>query len=234
MAEHQPGPDEPSGFLSRWSRRKALVREGQTLPEPVVQPVVKAPAAAPLTAAVPAAAQAGLSPDETPAVAPVSPAVSSKAPQPTLEDVENLTPQSDFSAFTRPQVDPEVRNAAMKKLFHGDPHFNVMDGLDVYIGDYNTPDPLPRSIMLQMMQARSLGLLDDELTDQDKPEPDGPGEASPAPDTAHTHENADLQLQPDDAAGREGADAGAVEPGPGEPVGDGLEPPADDEPRLAP
>jgi hypothetical protein len=33
-----------------------------------------------------------------------------------------------------------VRNAALKKLFT-DPHFNVMDGLDVYIDDYGKPDP---------------------------------------------------------------------------------------------
>ena len=30
----------------------------------------------------------------------------------------------------------------MKKLF-ADPHYNVMDGLDVYIDDYSKPDPIP-------------------------------------------------------------------------------------------
>jgi hypothetical protein len=39
-------------------------------------------------------------------------------------------------------VAPEVKNAAFKKLF-ADPHFNVMDGLDIYIDDYSKPDPLP-------------------------------------------------------------------------------------------
>jgi len=66
-------------------------------------------------------------------------------------------------------VDPEVRNAAFKKLFHTDPHFNVMDGLDVYIDDYNTPNPLPVAIMKTLVQARAMGLIDDELKEQDPP-----------------------------------------------------------------
>jgi hypothetical protein len=65
-------------------------------------------------------------------------------------------------------VDPEVKNLAMKKLF-ADPHFNVMDGLDTYIDDYNTPDPIPKSMFKQLVQARMLGLLDDELEDQIPP-----------------------------------------------------------------
>ena len=55
-------------------------------------------------------------------------------------------------------VTPEVRNAAMKKLFT-DPHYNVMDGLDIYIGDYNTPDPLPAGMLAKMVGAQFLGLV---------------------------------------------------------------------------
>jgi hypothetical protein len=77
---------------------------------------------------------------------------------PTLADVEQLTPQSDFSSFMTQGVTPEVRNAAMKKLFT-DPHYNVMDGLDIYIGDYNTPDPLPASMLAKMVGAQFLGLV---------------------------------------------------------------------------
>ena len=77
---------------------------------------------------------------------------------PTLADVEQLTPQSDFSTFMTQGVSPEVRNAAMKKLFT-DPHYNVMDGLDIYIGDYNTPDPLPEGMLAKMVGAQFLGLV---------------------------------------------------------------------------
>ena len=100
-------------------------------------------------------------------------------PPPTMADVDALTPDSDFTRFTQPEVDPQVRNAAMKKLFHSEPQVNVMDGLDVYIDDYNTPDPLPKSMMRMMLQARALGLLDDELTEQQLPDAQGPDAQRP-------------------------------------------------------
>ncbi len=98
---------------------------------------------------------------------------------PTLDDVAALTRESDFTRFVKPEVSGEVRNAALKKLF-SDPHFNVMDGLDTYIDDYNKPDPLPASVLRKMAQAAYLGLVE--------PEPDqAPKETSvspPAPKTA--------------------------------------------------
>jgi hypothetical protein len=89
-------------------------------------------------------------------------------PPPTLEEVKSLTPASDFSRFVAPGVDSGVKNAAMKKLFT-DPHFNVMDGLDTYIDDYGRADPIPKSMLRQMVQARMLGLLDDEMEEQPVP-----------------------------------------------------------------
>ena len=61
------------------------------------------------------------------------------------------------------QVQPEVRNAAMKKLF-ADPHFNVMDGLDIYIDDYSKPDPIPLEMLKRMVQSDMLNIFrkDDE------------------------------------------------------------------------
>ncbi len=41
----------------------------------------------------------------------------------------------------------------MKQLFR-DPQFNVMDGLDVYVGDYSIPDPISPDIVKQMVQGR--------------------------------------------------------------------------------
>lgn len=182
---------EADGFLSRWSRRKALAREGQVLPEPPAP----APRPAPVAVAQP--------------IVPAEPAPSAvaEAPAPpplTLADTEQLTPQSDFTQFVAQGVSPEVKNAALKKLFT-DPHFNVMDGLDTYIEDYGRPDPLPASALRQMAQARFLGLFQDE---EDAPPPT---DARPA--TAHLappDEDPDLRLQPDDAAGPAGP-----APGPG-------------------
>ena len=92
-------------------------------------------------------------------------------PAPTLDDVKALTIDSDFKPFVARSVTPEVRNAAFKKLF-ADPHFNVMDGLDIYIDDYTQPDPLPASMLKQMASAKFLRLVEDE--------PEVPAGAPPA------------------------------------------------------
>lgn len=199
-------PDE--GFLSRWSRRKQAVREGQALPP---EPAVSPPAAR--AEPVPAA------PVAMPAVPPATPASESRdaRPLPTLNDVAQLTPEADFSRFVARDVPSEVRNAAVKKLF-ADPHFNVMDGLDVYIDDYSLPSPLSKADMAKMVGARFLKLVDDpdeetpsapasEPTPSGGPTAAAPG--APAADTPPTHDDhADLQLQPDHAPGPEGPGRG--------------------------
>lgn len=194
--------EEDPGFLSRWSRRKAQARSGTPAPAPVANDTgVQADAPA---GPVPAAATAapGALPPSTPPDAP---------PPPTLDDVAQLTRDSDYGRFVARGVDPGVRNAALKKLF-SDPHFNVMDGLDIYIDDYGKPDPLPAGMLRQLAQGRSLGLFAD-----DPPSPQPPAAEAPAP-LAPTKpapdEDPDLRLQPDDAAGRDGG--GPDQPGPGE------------------
>jgi hypothetical protein len=131
-------------------------------------------------------------------------------PPPTLEDTTTLTPASDFTRFVSAGVAPEVKNAALKKLF-ADPHFNVMDGLDTYIGDYNTPDPLPEGWLRKMVQSQLLGLFADEEKKPEDPAHPAPQPAAQLPTEPAAHEDTDLQLQPVDDAGRPGP-----EPGPGE------------------
>jgi hypothetical protein len=133
---------------------------------------------------------------------------------PTLDDVARLTPESDFSAFTAPQVDARVRNEALKKLFFGDPHFNTGDGLDVRAEADCESERSPQARQRQILRARALGLLDDELAEQDRPVPDRAQAAPALGDTAAPHEDTDLRLQPDDAAGRQGPGPGAA-PGAG-------------------
>ncbi len=55
----------------------------------------------------------------------------------------------------RADVDPSIKNAALKQMFK-DPHFNVMDGLDTYIDDYSIADPIPEEMMKKLYQAREL------------------------------------------------------------------------------
>ena len=104
-----------------------------------------------------------------------------------LPPVESLTRESDFSLFMQPQVLPELRQAALKKLF-ADPHFNVMDGLDIYIDDYTRPDPIAASIVSELTQFRNLDGLPQEAASADAADAEAPAEsvcasaAQPLPD----------------------------------------------------
>ena len=187
--------DEKEGsFFGRWSQRKVQARHEALPASETTNPAEPAKSAAEVLQ----------KPVGSPVAATGNGLQSEDATQPTLEDVAKLTVDSDYSAFAARNVDSKIRNAAMRKLFAGDPHFNVMDGLDVYIDDYSVGVPIPKSMMRQMVQARFLGLLDDELVDQDKP----PSSDSPVHTTANDntipYENTDLQLQRDDAAGHSG------------------------------
>jgi len=148
------------GFLGRWSQRKQAVREGKALAEsPPAPPPAPLPVVALAAATVPVATAGAI---ET------QPTAQPDAPPPSLDDVQRLTPQSDFAPFVARDVAPEVRNAAMKKLF-ADPHYNVMDRLDIYIDDYSKPDPLPESMLRQMASAKFLKLFDDEEEGEESP-----------------------------------------------------------------
>lgn len=175
------------GFLSRWSQRKQAVRTGQVIQEPVPEPIA------------PQAAPAALE-------APVGAAVpqQDKLPALNLQDAQALTPQSDFAPFVAREVSPEVRNAAMKKLF-ADPHYQVMDRLDTYIDDYSQADPIPQSMLKQMASANFLQLF------EDPPETANPDTLSDSPtqEPGQPHDHTDLRLQPNDAAGPQEPGRGA-------------------------
>jgi hypothetical protein len=145
-------------FFSRWSQRKQAVAKGLPVADPA------APATSVESSGLPGSSEteqgSGTAPQELASGA--SEAKSSALPAeplPSLDDARALTPTSDFQPFMRSGVTADVRNAAMKKLFT-DPHFNVMDGLDIYIGDYNTPDPMPAGMLQKMVGAQLLGLFD--------------------------------------------------------------------------
>jgi hypothetical protein len=186
-------PDH-GGFLRRWSSRKRDAREGKPLaPEP---------------------AQANPAPLPSNAPGPVTTATDNgpaEDPVPTLDDVQALTPDADFRAFVRHEVPADIKNAAMKKLF-ADPHFNVMDGLDVYIDDYSQPDPLAPATLRQMVSAKFLNLVE-EPEEQAPTTPERSAELAstsesvaqcdhcPVPSETRDHDHPDLRLQPDPGAG---------------------------------
>jgi hypothetical protein len=175
--------DAKDPFLARWSRRKVAARRGEPLPEPAAPPA-QAPAPA-------------SQPEKAPAAAPNEPALE----LPSLDTLKGL--ESEYKAFMRPEVDPATRTAALKKLF-GDPHFNTMDGLDVYIDDYSIPDPIPAAMLKTLSAARTLGLFDDD----EKKKVASASDAAAAPDTlpAPASEPSASARQPEPGAPPEAAE----------------------------
>lgn len=225
---------DAEGFFTRWSRRKAARRVGDApsraaQDETPARDTKHAPAAREGATPSPARAEPPASRSST---TPRQPPTASVArgdalPLPTLADVEGLVPTSDFSRFVAPGVDASVQHAALKKLF-ADPHFNVMDGLDTYIDDYNTPNPIPPAMLERLLHTRAMRALDAQPPSADAAAavppaagaeeaafPDGANApalpqsaaagddgAPPGPDT---DEDTALRLQPDDAADAAGA-----------------------------
>jgi len=131
-----------SGFLSRWSRRKL---QGGADAAPAEPPTAPAPADKGLESSVSA------HPPPIPAPAVEQP------PAPTLEELAPLDHTADLTRFIASGVEEGVRRAALRKLF-SDPQFNVMDGLDTYIDDYNTPSPVPPGLLARLKLTPNLGL----------------------------------------------------------------------------
>ena len=150
-------------FFSRWSKRKQALAKGLPDEEPGQTRASSLAANNPALTTETHSPIPGLATDDSKAMeASGQPMADKKAPSPpdlpTLDDARALTPASDFQPFMQQGVATDVRNAAVKKLFT-DPHFNVMDGLDIYIGDYNTPDPLPAGMLQKMVGAQFLNLF---------------------------------------------------------------------------
>ncbi|MFC5549027.1 DUF3306 domain-containing protein [Massilia aerilata] len=160
------------GFLRRWARRKNEVREGRApAPEPVAEAPLNAAAfAAPAAEPVQAPLESAAEPRPLPA----------ERPLPTMDDVAALKADSDFSGFVARGVDQAVRRSALKKLF-ADPHFNVMDRLDVYIDDYNKPSPMSEAMLASLNHAKStfMTMVEDEPA---VPETTAEAKAEPQPE----------------------------------------------------
>jgi hypothetical protein len=126
-------------MLSRWSRLKTAAN--------------KSGDAVPITPAVIT--------DESANTLPAEASQSDTPLKVELPNISELTPESDFTPFMQSGVEAVDRNAALKKLFT-DPHYNQMDGLDIYIDDYGKPDPIPAAMLKQLMASKFLGLFEEE------------------------------------------------------------------------
>jgi len=91
-------------------------------------------------------------------------------PKPDLPPVGELKPESDFSGFMHPKVEDALRRVALKKLFTGDPHFNLPDPFEPYSGDWTVAAPISEEMLRTLNQARTLLLSDEEKQELAKQE----------------------------------------------------------------
>jgi hypothetical protein len=123
-----PEADSPEPFLRRWARRKQEARSGHA-----AEPAPSLPAAA----------------EETPTGDELRPEQSPPAPRedegdeapPELPPLESLNEDSDYSAFMRAGVSPELRREALRKLFRSE-KYGLVDPLDPYRTDFGKYAPL--------------------------------------------------------------------------------------------
>jgi len=115
-----PDQEDDKGFLARWSQRKQEAKQPEREP-PAVDPGV---AAEPAAEAAPAE-EFDLS---------------------SLPTIEQLTAETDITAFLRKGVPEHLRNAALRKSWALDPAIRnyVNPALD-YAYDWNTPGGVPGS-----------------------------------------------------------------------------------------
>jgi hypothetical protein len=151
---------EQEGFLTRWSRRKSLSRQGEELPEPESGEDDGEPQAAALAHEPQPVAGEDL-PEE--AEQDGDAAADEEVELPPLD---SLGEDSDYSAFLRGGVPADMKQKALRKLFHS-PKFNIRDGLDDYDWDMSNPEPLGSVITAEMRyrmerELERLAGLDDE------------------------------------------------------------------------
>lgn len=147
------------GFLSRWSKRKAEVRQQEQKPVADV-------------AAPPAAEQQQEEIDLA-----------------TLPSIESLTVDSDFSVFLKKGVPLALRNAALRKLWLTEPSVVNYKALVEYNWDFTAPgygDLLPTDNIAKMAQQVFSGFSQTPASDTAAPaepaEAPAPQQSLPAPE----------------------------------------------------
>lgn len=96
-----------------------------------------------------------------------------------LPALDSLGFDSDFTEFLRAEIDEKLKQAALRKLFHS-PRFNQIDGLDVYIDDYNSFEPISEAMLRELNHAQDLLCRKDEQTGLGEPDRQVAADQAPA------------------------------------------------------
>ncbi|GAA0282221.1 hypothetical protein LNAOJCKE_1431 [Methylorubrum aminovorans] len=126
-------------FLSRWARRKEAVRAAELSELPVAAD----------TAATGEALAAALSDETAPPMVAEADAGSEPASAPddllaSLPSLDDLTPETDLTAFLQAGVPTALRNAALRRMWSLDPAIrDFVSEAREYAYDWNTPGGVP-------------------------------------------------------------------------------------------
>jgi hypothetical protein len=112
--------EEREGFLQRWARLKTEHREGGSNDVPA-------------------------SPPEATAVDTAAPTTKTIEPE-AMPSIDDLTAESDFTAFLKEGVPEELKRLALRKLWRTDPVFANLDGLVEYGEDFGAPFRNPGAV----------------------------------------------------------------------------------------
>jgi hypothetical protein len=141
--------ERESSFLNRWSDRKTAVRDGHArdlgdIPE-----------------------QAGV---ELPKVREQISDENAVVPD-DLPDINTMDKDSDFTLFMREGTPEHLKRLALKKLFHSDPAFAVLDGLNDYDEDYSMIGIVAEAVSTRYQPGK--GMFDPDEKKPDELEPKG-------------------------------------------------------------
>ncbi len=119
-----------TNFLARWTRRKQAVEAAEAAGEHLA-----------------AASEHKIPPTATAQPAEPPPANSVEGEEPEnaepLPRLEDLTAQSDLSAFLRKGIPETLRKAAMRRMWSLDPAIRDYVGPSEYAWDFNKPESIP-------------------------------------------------------------------------------------------
>jgi hypothetical protein len=84
-----------------------------------------------------------------------------------LPDIDTLNKDSDFSLFMRKGTPEYLKKLALKKLFHSDPAFSVLDGLNDYDEDYSMIGMVAEAISTRYKPGRGMVDSDEEVVSKE-------------------------------------------------------------------
>ena len=142
VAELTPIHADQGLTLSRWSRLKRAAAEEQArLPVPGVESVIAAPTLE--------KGRDEINSNDAVNTAPIS------RKYDELPPISAISLAEDFTPFMQSTVPQALKRQALKALFK-EPHFNVMDGLDIYIDDYTAFEPISPEVMATLSSWKTI------------------------------------------------------------------------------